>query len=100
MSMTLTGKLQLNSGSATEVNGGVTTTFTQVTFPTPFPSGADVIVVPFVQTFNGPDTPGLRIADVTRTGFKIRINELVGSGRALSDGSHTTETIGWIASTV
>ncbi|MFE2041967.1 hypothetical protein ACFXAZ_13750 [Streptomyces sp. NPDC059477] len=100
MSLIQTGKLQLNSTSPTEVNGGVTSTFTQVTFPTPFPSNADVIVVPFVQTFNGPDTPGLRIADVTRTGFKIRINELVGSGRALSDGPHTTETIGWIASTV
>ncbi|MFD5436034.1 hypothetical protein ACIQOV_15490 [Kitasatospora sp. NPDC091257] len=100
MSMIQTGKLQLNSTSATELTGGATSTFTQVTFPTPFPNDANVIVVPFVQTFNGPDTPGLRIADVTTTGFKIRINELVGSGRALSDGPHTTETIGWIASTV
>ncbi|GAA2986423.1 hypothetical protein [Kitasatospora sp. NPDC006786] len=100
MSMIQTGKLQLNSTSATELTGGATSTFTQVTFPTPFPNDANVIVVPFVQTFNGPDTPGLRIADVTTTGFKIRINELVGSGRALSDGPHTTETIGWIAGTV
>ncbi|MEU3601896.1 hypothetical protein ABZ714_24710 [Streptomyces sp. NPDC006798] len=100
MSMIQTGKLQLNSTSATEVTGGVTTTFTQVTFPSPFPSNAAVVVIPFVQTFNGPDTPGLRIADVTSTGFKIRMNELVGTGRALSDGPHTSETIGWIASTV
>ncbi|MFE7593656.1 hypothetical protein ACFU6K_30065 [Kitasatospora sp. NPDC057512] len=100
MSMIQTGKLQLNSTSATELTGGATSTFTQVVFPTPFPNDANVIVLPFVQTFNGPDTPGLRIADVTTTGFKIRINELVGSGRALSDGPHTTETIGWIASTV
>ncbi|MEU9608465.1 hypothetical protein [Streptomyces sp. NPDC048057] len=100
MSMIQTGRLQLNSPNPTEVTGGDTSTFTQVTFPSPFPANATVIVVPFVQTFNGPDTPGLRIADVTTTGFKIRINELVGTGRALSDGPHTSETIGWIASTV
>ncbi|MFJ4684773.1 hypothetical protein ACIQNG_31350 [Streptomyces sp. NPDC091377] len=100
MSMLQTGRLQLGSSSATTTTGGDTSTFTQVTFASPFPSGAEVVVIPFVQTFNGPDTPGLRIADVTTTGFKIRINELVGSGRALSDGPHTTETVGWIASTV
>ncbi|MGW3071555.1 hypothetical protein [Kitasatospora sp. NPDC001132] len=100
MSMIQTGKLELNSTNASELTGGATTTFTQVTFPTPFPDDAAVIVVPFVQTFNGPDTPGLRIADVTTTGFKIRFNELVGRGRALSDGPHTFETIGWIAGTV
>lgn len=101
MSMIQTGRLQLNSTSGSEVTGGNISTFTQVTFPSPFPTNAAVIVVPFVQTFNGPDTPGLRIADVTTTGFKIRMNELVGSGgKALSDGGHTSETVGWIASTV
>ena len=76
-----------------------TSTFTTVNFPTPFPEGSDVIVLPVVQTFNGPDTPGIRIADVTTTGFKFRMNELVRGGprQALSDGQHTTETIGWIA---
>ncbi|MFD4659764.1 hypothetical protein ACFWP2_29525 [Kitasatospora sp. NPDC058444] len=100
MSLIQTGKLQLNSTHPSELTGGATSTFTQVTFPTPFPDDTAVIVVPFVQTFNGPDTPGLRIADVTTAGFKIRFNELVGSGRALSDGPHTSETIGWIAATV
>ncbi|MET8546083.1 hypothetical protein ABZW03_36450 [Kitasatospora sp. NPDC004799] len=100
MSMIQTGKLQLSSANLTEVAGGNTSTFTQVIFPTPFPDDSTVIVLPFVQTFHGPDTPGLRIADVTTVGFKIRINELVGTGRALSDGPHTTETVGWIASTV
>ncbi|MFF7454139.1 hypothetical protein [Kitasatospora sp. NPDC008115] len=100
MSMIQTGTLQLDSTSRSALSGGGTSTFTQVTFPTPFPAGSEVIVVPFVQTFNGPDTPGLRLADVTTTGFKIRMNELVGRGSALSDGPHTLETIGWIASTV
>jgi hypothetical protein len=100
MSMVQTGRLQLNSTRPTAVTGGDTSTFTQVIFPSPFPDNATVIVVPFVQTFNGPDTPGLRISDVTTTGFKIRMNELVSTGKALSDGTHTFETVGWIASTV
>ncbi|MFB6887826.1 hypothetical protein ACFCX4_00715 [Kitasatospora sp. NPDC056327] len=100
MSIIQTGKLQLNSTSRSATTGGDTSTFTDVTFPSPFPDGSDVIVVPFVQTFNGPDTPGLRIADVTTTGFRIRLNELVGRGTVLSDGPHTYESIGWIATTV
>ncbi|MEU0664289.1 hypothetical protein [Streptomyces lavendulocolor] len=99
MSMIQIGKLQLNSPNGTEVTTN-TSTFTQVAFPSPFPDNAAVIVVPFVQTFNGADTPGLRITDVTTTGFKIRINELVGGSKAISDGIHTHETVAWIASTV
>lgn len=52
-----------------------------------------------VQTFNGPHTPGVRIANVTRTGFLIRLNELYGAN-TLSDGVHAQETVGWFASTV
>jgi hypothetical protein len=101
MSMIQTGTLQLDSTNPSATDPTDTSTFTQVTFPTPFPDGADVIVVPFVQTFNGADTPGLRIVDVTTTGFKIRINEtVVMGGVPLSDGTHNTETVGWIASTV
>ncbi|MYR84557.1 hypothetical protein GTY41_06225 [Streptomyces sp. SID685] len=100
MSMIQTGKLQLSSTNAAATTGGDTSTFTQVTFPSPFPDNAAVIVLPFVQTFNGPETPGLRVADVTTTGFKIRLNELVGGGKAISDGLHTSETVGWIATTV
>ncbi|NET59442.1 MAG: hypothetical protein F6K47_25855 [Symploca sp. SIO2E6] len=76
-----------------------TSTFYDVFFPTPFPEGSNVIVIPMVQTFNGPDTPGLRIANVTTTGFQIRMNELVRGGprEALSDGGHYAEQIGWIA---
>jgi hypothetical protein len=77
-----------------------TSTFTQVNFPTPFPTGSRVIVIPMVQTFKGPHSPGLRIANVTNKGFKIRINELVTSKGALSDGVHNTEQIGYVAFTV
>ncbi|NEO90413.1 MAG: hypothetical protein F6K56_09240 [Moorea sp. SIO3G5] len=94
-----TGQINLNSPGPLETTNNDTSTFTEVFFPTPFPEGSDVIVIPMVQTFNGADTPGVRIADVTTEGFKFKMNELVRGGprQALSDGGHTTETIGWIA---
>ncbi|HUQ69351.1 MAG TPA: hypothetical protein VM165_07510 [Planctomycetaceae bacterium] len=94
-----TGLVTLKSPASSEVQPRETQTFAQVTFPTPFPVGAKVVVVPFVQTFNGPDTPGLRLADVTHTGFMIRMNELVGNGgkSVLSNGLHCAEEVGWIA---
>ncbi|MER7931977.1 hypothetical protein AB0N99_26995 [Streptomyces sp. NPDC093272] len=100
MSMTQSGRLDLSSNNASEITGGDTSTFTQVVFPTPFPANSQVIVLTQVQTFRGPDTPGVRIHDVNVNGFKIRLNELVGSGGALADGRHTAETIGWVATTV
>ncbi|MEV4397175.1 hypothetical protein [Nonomuraea sp. NPDC049607] len=100
MSMIQTGILQLDSQHPVEETGGNTSTFTRVTFPTPFPQGAQVVVIPAVQTFNGPYTPGLRIADVTHQGFKIRFNEVLVTGTVKSDGYHAVETVGWIATTV
>ncbi|MFP3991074.1 hypothetical protein U9R90_27110 [Streptomyces sp. E11-3] len=100
MAIIQTGSLELDSRSDTELKGGNTSSFTQVTFPTPFPAGSKVNVIPMVQTFNGQETPGIRIAEVTPQGFLIRFNELVGGGKALSDGRHITETVGWIATTV
>ncbi|MET8340677.1 hypothetical protein ABZV14_19565 [Streptosporangium canum] len=100
MSMTQSGTLQLDSKNPVEETGGNTKTFTQVTFPTPFPQGSQVVVIPFVQTFNGPYTPGIRIADVTHQGFKIRLNEVLVTSSVKSDGYHATETVGWMATTV
>lgn len=100
MSTLQTGSVNLNSPGSPETSGGDTSSFTDVSFPTPFPAGSEVVVVPMVQTFNGPDTPGVRIADVTTAGFKIRMNELVvhdPNVHAISDGGHTTEKIGWVA---
>jgi len=53
---------------------------------------------PLPETVSWPRCPPLE--DVTTTGFKIRMNELVVSDpdrHAISDGGHTTETIGWVA---
>ncbi|MFI9510631.1 hypothetical protein [Nocardia sp. NPDC052566] len=102
MSMILTGMLDLDSHDVSEIHGGNTSTFTQVNFPTPFPAGSQVVVIPMVQTFNGPDTPGVRIADVTATGFRIRLNELVAEGKSVAAGGghHTKERVAWLATTV
>lgn len=99
MSFGQTGKIDLKSDNAIETSGGNTSTFTRVTFPSPFPPGSNVVVLPLTQTFNGPETPGIRIHDVTNTGFLIRLNEVY-AGATKSDGKHTTETIGWLAATV
>ena len=101
--MTQVGKIELESPGPSVTTEKDFRDFTTVNFPTPFPEGAIVIVIPMVQTFRGPDTPGVRIGEVTNTGFKIRMNELVINSRvreALSDGNHTTETIGWVAYSV
>ena len=100
MSTIQTGSVQLSSPGSPVTTGGDTTNFETVIFPTPFPDNSNIIVIPMVQTFNGQDTPGVRIADVTTTGFKFRMNELVAGGQALSDGGHITETIGWVAFSV
>lgn len=101
MSMIQTGRLNLDSRHPVATTGGDTSTFTRVTFPTPFPANSTVIVHATVQTFNGPETPGLRLHDVQPTGFLVRLNEINGSRDVgTSDGTHTTETIGWTAYTV
>ncbi|MDA2804824.1 hypothetical protein [Nocardiopsis suaedae] len=99
MSMIQTGKVELTSEHPVEKKGGQTHTFTRVDFPAPFPAGSNVIVQTTVQTFNGPHTPGVRLHEVSETGFLIRMNELYGSG-VTGDGVHTTETVGWTAYTV
>lgn len=72
-----------------------------VSFASSFGESAPTIVVlPMTQTYNGPETPGLRIRNVTKEGFEIRFDEVVilKDGRAYSsDGSHVPETVGWIA---
>ena len=100
------GRFDLGAPDSSELKGGDLGTFYHQKFETPFPPGSNVVVIPFVQTFNGAHTPGLRVADVDENGFMIRMNELVvldstaGKGsESLSDGKHVDEEIGWIAFT-
>ncbi len=96
------GMFDLGGPGPPETEFGDLSRFHRVTFPTPFPPGSRVIVIPMVQTFNGPDSPAVRIGAVDETGFCFRINEIVvhdPNAHALSDGHHLVETIGWVAMT-
>ncbi|MHB9863456.1 hypothetical protein [Streptomyces sp. YIM S03343] len=99
MSMIQPGSVELSSNQPIETRGRNTSTFS-VTFPTPFPSGSQVIVLPQTQTFNGPETPGIRLHDVNAEGFLIRFNDVNVNPNVHSDGLHVTETVGWLATTV
>ncbi len=72
-------------------------TWHQVTFDVPFAEGKKVVVIPMTQTFVGPETPGLRLQNVTNSGFQIRFDEVVGTYAQLSDGDHDIDTVGWVA---
>jgi len=68
-----------------------------VTFDVPFAQGKKVVVIPMTQTYLGTTTPGLRLQNVTNSGFEIRFDEVVGTYAELSDGAHLPETVGWVA---
>jgi hypothetical protein len=71
-------------------------TWHNVRFDVPFTQGKKVVVIPMTQTYVGNGTPGLRLKNVTNSGFEIRFDEVVGTGD-LSDGAHAQETVGWVA---
>ncbi|MEQ8382059.1 MAG: hypothetical protein RH949_06785 [Coleofasciculus sp. A1-SPW-01] len=74
-------------------------TWHTVKFDPPFPQDTQVAVIPMTQTYNGPETPGLRIRHVTPEGFEIRFDEIVAQGRS-ADGAHLDEAVAWIAYSV
>jgi hypothetical protein len=100
-------QFKLKGVGKSELKSGNTDTFQRIDFPRAFKEGSDVVVIPMVQTFVGCNTPGIRIARVDHKGFKIRFNEIVcnqkgegeqtGSPKALSDGGHYEETVGYVA---
>lgn len=71
-------------------------TWHTVKFDPPFPGDTQVAVIPMTQTYNGHETPGLRIRHVTPEGFEIRFDEIVARGRS-ADGAHLDEAVAWIA---
>ncbi|MFP5271765.1 lamin tail domain-containing protein [Coleofasciculus sp.] len=74
-------------------------TWHTVEFDPPFPGDTQVAVIPMTQTYNGQETPGLRIRNVTSEGFEIRFDEIVAQGHS-ADGAHLDETVAWIAYSV
>lgn len=96
------GKFTADENKPTEVNEKDTSTFQHQAFPKPFPAGSEVVVFLQCQSFNGSHTPGIRLANVSNTGFDWRMNSLVvgkpnDPNEALGHGIHTIEDFGWIA---
>ena len=55
-----------------------------VTFPTAFDDGDEVCVFAQIQTHAGPDTPGVRLQNVTYLGFEVIMDEIVASNTTSS----------------
>lgn len=63
-----------------------------------------------IQTYNGADTPDVRVRNISNTSFEVTMNELVATnvtsefagritqlGSVVADGKHASETLGWMA---
>ncbi len=92
---------KVNRFSASRKSGWFT-----VNFPNEFSTVPTVFAQ--IQTYNGPDTPGIRIKNVTARSFDVRMDELIANGSTSSiqgnlglfsaDGGHPNpEILGWIA---
>lgn len=98
----------IQTGKVPNFTAALNTGWYQVTFNTPFASGVVPNVFAQIQTRNGEDTPGLRLRNVSNTGFEVRMDELIlnnansstkGSlGKFSGSGDHpNAETLGWMA---
>ncbi len=96
----------IQTGTVPNFTASRKTGWFNVNFPQPFQTTP--IVFAQTQTFRGPDTPGIRIQNVSANGFEVRMDELQASGatsstqgslgRFVSDGVHpNAETLGWVA---
>ncbi len=71
-------------------------TWQTVTFDPAMNDSKDHIAFAQVQSYNGAQTPGLRIRNVTHEGFEMRMDEVISSGET-ADGTHAAEDVSWIA---
>ncbi len=96
----------IQSGSVTNFSASRRTGWHKVTFPNTFSSTP--VVLAQTQTYKGADTPGIRIQNVSTSGFEVRMDELQAHGatsstqgnlgKFMADGVHPNpETLGWIA---
>jgi len=94
--------IEIRSGVISVTAGRKAGSWDAVRFNPPFASGATVAVVAKTQTYNGIETPNLRIRNVTIQGFELRFDEVyyldATTGQVSSaDGVHSAEDVGWIA---
>lgn len=96
----------IQTGSVENFTNSISDGWYRVTFTTVFDSTP--IVFAQIQSFEGIDTPGLRLQNVSTTGFDVRMDELVMSnaqsaklgnmGKLSGPGLHPyPETLGWMA---
>ena len=98
--------ISIQSGKVRNFSASRKTGWFTVNFPVPFSSTPTVFAQ--TQSFSGPDTPGIRIKNVSVNGFDVRMDELQASGatsstqgnlgKFVSDGIHPNpEILGWMA---
>ena len=99
---------QIQTGTEKGFNASVVTGWLTVTFKTPFAEGVTPTIFAQVQTRNGKDTPGLRLQNISNTGFDVRMEEVFitdtssskqgNLGTVKSSQEHPVkETLGWMA---
>ena len=98
----------IQSGNVADFATGINEGWYTVIFPSPFAEGVLPQVFAQIQTYGGKDTPGLRLQNVSNTGFEVTMAEIYGSnvtssavgdlGTVETNGKHpNTETLGWTA---
>ena len=96
----------IQSGTVSNFKASRGTGWFRVNFPSSFSSTP--VVFAQIQSYGGMDTPGIRIQNVSASGFDVRMDELVAHGatssiqgnlgKFMADGTHPNpETLGWIA---
>ena len=100
--------LLVQTGQVSDFTASINTGWYDITFKTPFASGVVPVVFAQIQTRNGKDTPGLRLRNVSNTGFQVRMDEVIQNnttsskigdlGEINGNGDHPhAETLGWMA---
>lgn len=98
----------IETGKVGDFTASINTGWYTVTFDTPYASGVVPLVFVQIQTRNGEDTPGLRLRNISNTGFEVRMDELIMNnskstvegdlGKFSGSGDHpNAETLAWIA---
>lgn len=95
------GTFICGSDSASATDTSDLSSFVDIDFPVAFPDGYEVVVILQTQSFNGSNTPGIRISSTSSKGFSWRFNEVIinvqDNSSIVSDGTHYEETVAWLA---
>ena len=98
----------IQTGSVDKFTASLNEGWYTVNFETPFNEGVVPLVFAQIQTRNGEDTPGLRLKNISNSGFEVRMDEIIVNnatsstqgelGKVKGSGDHpNAETLGWMA---